>query len=266
MKNNLFLPILLIVGIVFIAGCTTPTPTPTNTETCGNGVCGTGETTASCPADCPKPRASSLTVAEQKLQTDKVTIASLFLDKSGFVVIHADVSGTPGAVIGFSEVVSGEKTDFPVAVDASKVGSKVHAMLHYDADENGFYTSVDEAVPVRVDGAIVVKPITIIETTPGTPGPTIDMTTDGFSPKTVTIKAGQIVMFKNSGTINQWPASAVHPTHGVYPESGGCIGSAFDACKGLTPGESWSFTFNQKGSWNYHDHLNPSLVGTIKVE
>ncbi len=180
-------------------------------------------------------------------------------------MIHADASGTPGAVIGVSQAILGERNDLLVPVDPLKVGTRVHAMLHYD-DGDGVYTSTDESVPVRVGGAIVVKAINIIQTIPGTTGPTIDMTEDGFDPKTVTIKAGQIVIFKNSGTINQWPASAVHPTHAIYPEAGGCIGSAFDACKGLAPGESWSFQFNEKGSWNYHDHLNPSLVGTVKVE
>ena len=263
MKFSSFLPILLVLSIVFIAGCTTQT----NTETCGNGVCGTGETEASCPADCKvaEAKAPSLTVADQKLAVDKISVASLFLDKIGFVVIHADASGTPGAVIGTSQAISGEITSLQVPVDPTLVGTKVYAMLHYD-NGDGVYTSVDEAQPVRADGAIVVKTINIINTMPGTPGPQIDMTSDGFSPKTVTIKVGQVVTFKNSGTINQWPASAFHPTHGVYPEGGGCISSAFDACKGLKPGESWSFTFTKIGSWNYHDHLNPSLVGTVKVE
>ena len=58
----------------------------------------------------------------------------------------------------------------------------------------------------------------------------------------------------------------MHPTHAIYPESGGCIGSKFDACKGLKEGESWSFTFNEKGTWNYHDHFDVSKFGKIIVE
>ncbi len=94
----------------------------------------------------------------------------------------------------------------------------------------------------------------------------VEITSSGFSPNTLTIKTGETVTFVNKDSRPHWPASAVHPTHTVYPETGGCIGSKFDACKGLAQGETFSFKFNQKGTWNYHDHLNPSLTGTIIVQ
>lgn len=93
----------------------------------------------------------------------------------------------------------------------------------------------------------------------------IEIITTGFSPEILTIKVGETVTFVNKQSSPSWPASAVHPTHRSYPEQGGCIGSKFDACKGLKNGESWSFTFNQKGTWKYHDHLDPSKIGTIIV-
>lgn len=99
---------------------------------------------------------------------------------------------------------------------------------------------------------------------------TIEITASGFTPSPLTIKAGESVTFVNKDTAEHWPASAVHPTHVVYPEPGGCIGSKFDACKGLPEGERFTFTFNEKGSWKYHDHLNccsdPAFFGTIVVE
>ena len=95
---------------------------------------------------------------------------------------------------------------------------------------------------------------------------TVVITATGFNPATLTIKAGETVMFLNQDTAPHWPASAMHPTHTVYPEPGGCIGSKFDACKGLGTGQPFMFKFNEKGSWKYHDHLNPSLWGTIVVE
>ncbi|MEK6824273.1 MAG: hypothetical protein AABY02_00300, partial [Nanoarchaeota archaeon] len=63
-----------------------------------------------------------------------------------------------------------------------------------------------------------------------------------------------------------------HPSHKNYPGSdiAKCgtseASTIFDACKGLAQGESYSFTFNEVGSWNYHDHLNPNLRGTVIVE
>lgn len=95
---------------------------------------------------------------------------------------------------------------------------------------------------------------------------TVEITASGFSPKTLTIKAGDTVMWTNKDSSPHWPASAVHPTHTAYPQGGGCIGSQFDACKGLNQGESWLYRLNFQGSWGYHDHLNPSLTGRIIVE
>ena len=108
-------------------------------------------------------------------------------------------------------------------------------------------------------------------TTPGKK--TIEMTSSGFSPSTVNVKAGDKVTFMNKDTNQHWPASAVHPTHKAYPGSdlAKCQDEVektkiFDACKGLAQGESWSFTFAEKGTWKYHDHLNSGSTGTIVVE
>lgn len=94
----------------------------------------------------------------------------------------------------------------------------------------------------------------------------IEITSSGFSPSFVIIKSGDTVIFTNKDSAEHWPASAAHPTHLVYPDAGGCLGSKFDACHGLTQGESWTFAFIHKGTWKYHDHLNPKNFGSITVE
>ena len=99
----------------------------------------------------------------------------------------------------------------------------------------------------------------------------IEITSSGFSPKTLTINQGDKVTFVNKDSQEHWPATAVHPTHTVYPGSDikKCStaekSNIFDACRGLAQGEEYSFTFNEKGSWNYHDHLVAGLRGTIIV-
>lgn len=100
----------------------------------------------------------------------------------------------------------------------------------------------------------------------------VSYTGSGYSPATLRVTAGTTVTFRNNGSGEMWPASAVHPTHKVYPGSGieKCGTSEeskiFDACRGIAPGSAWSFKFDQVGSWNYHNHLNPSFRGTIVVE
>ena len=95
----------------------------------------------------------------------------------------------------------------------------------------------------------------------------VTFTENGYSPASVTIKKGDVVRFENRANRDTWPASAFHPTHTIYPEktTDDCLGSAFDACRGVPPGESWAFTFNHVGTWRYHDHLNASKTGTIVV-
>lgn len=95
---------------------------------------------------------------------------------------------------------------------------------------------------------------------------TIEIQADGFHPQELTIKAGETVTFVNKDAALHWPASGQHPTHTDYPAGGGCIGSAFDACGGLRQGESYSFTFGERGAWSFHDHLNSGLAGVVNVE
>lgn len=101
---------------------------------------------------------------------------------------------------------------------------------------------------------------------------TIEITSAGFSPNTLTIKTGDSIIFLNTDSNQHWPASAFHPTHAAYDSttlSEHCPNpdmTAFDACHGLEQGETFTFRFNKTGRWGYHDHLNPSHTGTIVVE
>jgi plastocyanin len=86
---------------------------------------------------------------------------------------------------------------------------------------------------------------------------TVEITSSGFSPKDIEINVGDTVTWDNKDSKAHWPASDNHPTHTLYSE--------FDALRGIGSGEEYSFTFDKKGSWEYHDHMNPSLTGTITV-
>ncbi len=87
---------------------------------------------------------------------------------------------------------------------------------------------------------------------------TISATASGFSPQSVTIASGTTVTFKNNGSASVWPASNPHPIHNGLP--------GFDAKAGIKPGETYSFTFTKTGTFGFHDHLNPSVGGTIIVQ
>lgn len=117
-------------------------------------------------------------------------------------------------------------------------------------------------------GAVQV-PVT--QTAPPVEQSIITYSNSGYSPSALRIKAGTAVTFKNESSLSMWTASAFHPSHTVY--SGTALeehcpdtaGIAFDACTGVQPGNSWKFIFNKKGTWKYHNHLNPSDFGAIVV-
>ena len=81
---------------------------------------------------------------------------------------------------------------------------------------------------------------------------------NGFTPNEITIKPGDSIKFTTELNEPFWPASNLHPTHGIYPE--------FDPQRPIEATSSWTFQFLKLGIWKYHDHLNPYLRGTIIVE
>ncbi len=80
---------------------------------------------------------------------------------------------------------------------------------------------------------------------------------DGFNPSEITILKGQSVTFKTNRSKQFWPASDLHPSHGIYPE--------FDPQLPIIPNASWTFKFEEVGGFKYHDHLAPSYRGIVNV-
>lgn len=85
----------------------------------------------------------------------------------------------------------------------------------------------------------------------------VEIQSDGFSPKEISITQGQGVLFINKDAIPHWVASDPHPTHETYPE--------FDSMGLITPGNAYTFVFSKAGTWKYHDHLSSHKKGVIKV-
>jgi plastocyanin len=86
----------------------------------------------------------------------------------------------------------------------------------------------------------------------------VKITAAGFSPSTITIMKGDYVQFTNTDSAKHWPASDPHPAHNGLP--------GFDAKKGLANGEKYTFQFMSTGTFTFHDHMNPSLKGTVVVK
>lgn len=98
---------------------------------------------------------NAIVVSEQKPSAG-VTASLVYLAAPGFVVIHEDTNGAPGAVLGASVILQqGENQNVRVNLSRStRDGEKLHAMLHADTDGNGTFSSVDQPVQSRLGGPI----------------------------------------------------------------------------------------------------------------
>lgn len=86
---------------------------------------------------------------------------------------------------------------------------------------------------------------------------TIRFTSDGFSPATLTVAVGTTVTIVNDSGDTVSFASNPHPTHTDHP---------FLNLGEIAPGQSKTVKITAAGTLGYHDHLDPSMTGTIVAQ
>lgn len=85
----------------------------------------------------------------------------------------------------------------------------------------------------------------------------VNISSTGFSPNDITIKVGESVTWMNVDNAMHNVSSAPHPIHTTYTPLN--LGS-------FAAGEKVSLVFDKAGTYKYHDHLNPSIFGSITVQ
>ncbi len=105
-------------------------------------------------------------------------------------------------------------------------------------------TPTESASPVASSEAMTAKNV-------------VSITSTGFSSKDITVKVGDSITWENTDSADHTVNSAPHPTHTAYPPLN--LGL-------IKPGEGKSLTFPTAGTYKYHDHLNPSLTGSVTVQ
>ncbi|MFC1662921.1 plastocyanin/azurin family copper-binding protein [Patescibacteria group bacterium] len=83
----------------------------------------------------------------------------------------------------------------------------------------------------------------------------------GFSPQSITVLAGSTVTWLNNDSVLHHVAPDDHPSHTKYVDTWPDTGAGR-----IAGGEAYSFTFTTAGTYTYHDHLHPTLIGTVIVE
>jgi len=95
-----------------------------------------------------------------------VIVAGALMDADGWMVIHADNNGGPGAVLGQTRILAGHSSNIVVSLDTEAAGSSVFPMLHYDTGVIGAYEfgTVEGADgPVSVGGNVITGPASLGE-------------------------------------------------------------------------------------------------------
>lgn len=95
------------------------------------------------------------------------------------------------------------------------------------------------------------------QTTGGQQVADISLTDQGFEPSTITIKTGTKVVWVNNLSEAATVSSDPHPIHNLFP---------FLNLGKFEAGQTLETVFQDKGTYTYHNHFNPSDKGTVIVE
>jgi len=85
----------------------------------------------------------------------------------------------------------------------------------------------------------------------------VEYTDSGFTPVSISVEKGTTVTFVNRSSGGMWVASDVHPTHQILP--------SFDQLRSVLNGGTYEYTFEEVGTWKYHNHVAPSDRGAVVV-
>ncbi|RME88605.1 MAG: hypothetical protein D6770_06610, partial [Anaerolineae bacterium] len=206
------------------------------------------------PVSMTMPMTPSVTVMDQDIVNGTVTVAEVVSNGPGWIVIHAQADGKPGPILGYAPVADGVNKNVVVEIDAANATETLYAMLHTDAGEAGKFEFPDGPdVPVKVDDKIVTPPFKVQQEGGMMPGgeetASVTIQNFAFSPSSLEIKVGTTVTWTNMDSA----------PHTVTADDG-----SFDSGT-LRNGDSFSFTFNEAGTFAYHCSIHPYMTASITV-
>ncbi len=239
MKKYL-LAALLSTSLLFLVGCIEPAE----------------ETTTTTKAI--KVKEPYITIKTQKLISEQLTVKEAYLDRPGYVVIHANKDFI-GGIIARSPIMEGTGKDIKINVLNYSGQSPLYAVIHYDNGDGVFqYPGPDSP-----DDNPVIEKFIITEGATTTTTTTTSTTTTEYTPKTEYIKMDNFefqpdnLMIREGDTVRWMNQESAE--HRIY------IPSILDTGI-LKKGEGFSHTFEREGIYKYVCKIHPSMRGRIIVE
>jgi plastocyanin/glucose/arabinose dehydrogenase len=124
--------------------------------------------------------AAEVTVQDQVLQNNSVTIGVVVSNGPGWLVVHAQAAGKVGPDIGHTALVDGLNKNVVVNLDPKGITDVLYAMLHTDAGVVGTYEFPGADVPVTQSGNLVNKPFRL-HSAAETPVVGLELAAQGFA-------------------------------------------------------------------------------------
>jgi plastocyanin len=205
----------------------------------------------------PATQPASIVFDAQTSDGTTVTVANVELPAAGFIAVHSDGGGSPGPVIGVSDLLpAGASRDVSIALaEPLATDSTVFPMVHIDTNSNGIYEfgTVEGAdgpgVTAGGDVAVVGGTVTVIAAGEGASGDnTITIADFAFSGVTEVPVGTTVIVTNTDATPHTWTA-----------EDG-----TFDSAA-IAPDGTFEFTFTETGEFAYFCNFHPSMTGTIVV-
>jgi hypothetical protein len=103
----------------------------------------------------PPTAFQSITVFDQPVLNDTVTVHQVVAQQQSWVTIHADQNGQPGMILGAEPAGPGETTNIVIPINVDDITVRLHAVLYADLGTQGAFEIPGADTPVFVDGQLV---------------------------------------------------------------------------------------------------------------
>jgi plastocyanin len=216
---------------------------------------------------------TTLVVSPQTASTT-VTVERVSLPTSGFIAVRSLDGGRLGQIIEISKYLTvGEHTGITINLgDFYDENPNLIVVAYQDVKDDKVFNDLDQPM-LDANKTVIAKYVKTGEVvasqlfaSTGEPAPhmmggmkmeTVRYTNQGYVPAQLEVPVGSMVQFVNESDNEMWVASNEHPGHSILP--------TFDQFKSTAKGTTYTYVFDKVGSWSYHDHLKPAVVGMVKV-
>ncbi len=216
---------------------------------------------------------TELVVLPQTVE-EAVFIERITLEDPGFLVVRSVENGRLSQIIEISPYLSAGKHE-NITINLGEFyngNTNLVVVVYKDAENDRVFNDLDQSM-LKANEIVVAKYVSTGENvaselftntgelTPHVMGEmkmeTVRYTNQGYIPAELEVSVGTMVQFINESDVDMWVASNEHPGHTDLP--------TFDQFSPSSKSSTYTYTFDEVGTWSFHDHLKPALVGIIKV-